>query len=102
MKLSEHAKKRMRERSGLNVKSLDRTAEIAFQDGLRHGDCTGRLKKYVDCLFLSHHTGNNIRVYGDNVYIFNGTTLITLLKLPNKFKNAVNKKMKQRNSNSAI
>ena len=91
IKVSKHAKKRMKERCGLNLSSIDRTAAIAFEEGLHHKDCTGSLKKYIDYLFLSHNFGNNIRLYGDNVYIFQGSTLVTVLKLPNRFKNTVNK-----------
>jgi hypothetical protein len=91
MRVSKHAKKRMKERCGLKVKCHDRAAEVAMRDGLHHKDCTGRLKKHVDYLFLNHRKGNNIRLYGDNVFIFEGVTLITLLKLPNIYKDAVNK-----------
>ena len=91
MAVSKHAKRRLSKRCGLNIRSHDRMAAIALRDGLRHSDCTGRLKKYVDYLFLTHKKGNNIRLYGDDVYIFQGTTLITVLKLPAPHKNAVNK-----------
>ena len=96
MKLSRHAKDRMVERCGLNLRSLDKMASTAYDKGIHHRECTGRLKKYVDYLFLSHNKGNNIRLYGDNVYIFHNSTLCTVLKLPNAHKNAVNKLSKRK------
>ena len=98
MKISRHANKRMKERCGLNYSSHDRVAEFVLLKGLCHKDCTGRLKKYVDYLFFSYPSGNNIRLYGDHVYIFNSTNLITILKLPNIYKNAVNKLTKRKRS----
>jgi len=91
MKVSNHARKRLKERCGLGKSSHDRVAEMAMRDGLHHKECTGRLKKYVDYLFLAYKKGNNIRLYGDNVYIFHNSTLITVMKIPNYHKDAVNK-----------
>ena len=96
MKLTGHAKGRMKERCGLPKKAVERSAQTALEEGICHSECTGRLKKYIDYLFLSHGRGANIRLYGNHVYIFSHTSLITVLALPNIYKNAVNKIMKRK------
>lgn len=46
MQVTKHAKERLKERCGLNDKSSERMAKIAYEKGLRHGDLTGNLKKW--------------------------------------------------------
>ena len=81
--VTEHAKDRLKERSGLKKKSIDRIAEKALTEGYSHNELKGRLKKFVDALYLSHNVCNNIKIYGDKAYLFKGTTLITVLQVPN-------------------
>ncbi len=89
MIISEHAEDRIRKRCGIPKRAVSRNADIALRDGIAVVDCSGRLRKYFDFLFLSHGgVGANIRIYGDHVYIFTHTQLITVLKLPREHKNA--------------
>ena len=97
MEIRTHAKKRMKERCGLPKKAIEKNAEKALIDGVRHNECTGRLKKYIDYLFLSHQKGGKIRLYNNHVYVFTLLDeLITVLPLQNAHKNAVNKILKRR------
>ena len=97
MVIKGHAKKRIKERCGLPKKAMERNANKALNEGILHTECTGRLRKYVDYLFLSHGKGGNIRLYGNHVYIFTKTeNLITVLPLPNAHKDAVNKALQRR------
>jgi len=97
MDVRKHARKRIKERCGLPGKAIERNAEKALREGVRHSECTGRLKKYIDYLFLSHGRGGNIRLYGNHVYIFTvSEELITVLPLPNAHKNAVKKTLERR------
>lgn len=82
MKVTKHAKERMKQRCGLNAKSSDRIAKIAYEKGLRHADLTGNLKKWVDGLYFKNTVANQIRLYGDKTYIFHDTDLITVLQTP--------------------
>jgi len=50
--------------------------------GLRHGDCVGRLNRFLDGLYLEYGSANNIRVFGRHVYLFSGSVLITVIHLP--------------------
>ena len=87
--VTNHAAKRLKQRSGLPKKAVNRFAEIAFLKGKKHADVKGRLKRYLDKLFLSHMNGNNIRVYGMFVFIFQDTRLITVLSLPKSMRGGV-------------
>ncbi len=82
MNISEHAKKRMKERCGFNGKSQERMAQKALEYGITHAQTKGRLKKWITSLFFKNTNANNIRVYGDNAYIFCGSTLVTIIRVP--------------------
>lgn len=97
MIVTQHAQTRIKERCGLPKKAIKKNALIALQNGVCHNETTGRLKKYIDWLFLSYGYGGNIRLYNNHVYIFTiSDKLITVLPLPNIYKNAVNKILKRR------
>lgn len=88
--VTKHAKGRIRERMGLGKNGVDRVAEMALERGLRHGETKGRLSRYLDSLYLSHGVGNNMRIYSEKVFIFQGNNLITVLPLPNELKKLAN------------
>lgn len=91
MKVTKHAKQRMKERCGLNKKLTDRMAEIAYTNGLQHKELSGNLKKWVDGLYLYKQTANQIRLYGDKAYIFHNTELITVIQIPPNLKKEADK-----------
>ena len=84
--VTNHADKRLKQRAGVTKKNRKEVAIDAYEKGLKHSDCTGRLHKYVTLLYFQHQTANQIRVYHEKVFIFNGKTLITLLPLPNNLR----------------
>lgn len=75
-----------KERLSLSKEPFRKLVVKAFNEGIRHADTKGRLKKYIDCLYLKHEKGNNIRIYGENVFIFHNRNLITVWQIPNEFK----------------
>lgn len=91
MIVTNHAKKRMKQRCGVKEKSSDRIAKIAYENGLRHGDCTGNLKKWVDSQYFKERTANQIRLYSDKAYIFTGDKLITVIQIPHNLVKEVDK-----------
>ena len=94
---SNHARDRINERLGLPKKSAAKNAAVALEHGVSHKEATGRLRKYIAYLYLSHgKAASNIRIYGNHVYIFAGSRLITVLPLPNAHKNAAAKIIKRR------
>ena len=96
IRITNHAVHRLKERCGLPKKAHERNASSALAKGIRHDECSGYLKGYLNELFLSHGNGNNIRIYINYVYIFCDENLITVLTLPHKFRAAVNKILTKR------
>jgi len=96
MRVTKHAEKRIKERINIPKASIDRIAGKAISDGLKHGDVSGRLKKYVDSLYFTNKAANNIRIYNQKVFLFTkDMTLITVLPLPNNLKKCVEKDKKK-------
>lgn len=83
MRVSNHAKVRLKERNGFNKKSYERMARKAFVDGVTHSQTKGNLNKWLTSLYFKEEKANNIRLYGDKAYIFCGDTLVTIIQIPN-------------------
>jgi hypothetical protein len=90
--VTNHSRKRFKQRLGLSKKACQRHAEIAFLQGATHADVRGRAKRYLDRLFLQHHTANQLRVHGQFVYLFNNNVLITVLGLPKSMRGGCSKR----------
>jgi hypothetical protein len=85
--VTKHAEKRMRQRLGLNKKSVQRMAEKALEEGIAHSDSKGRLHKYLDWQALSCGNKCKWRIYGEYIYCFSmQDVLITVLPLNNYLK----------------
>lgn len=82
MKITSHAKQRMKERCGFNKKSQERMAKKAFQCGITHAQTKGKLNKWITSLYFKNEKANNIRIYGDFCYIFADETLVTVIPVP--------------------
>jgi len=80
--ITQHAYERAKERLSLSPASLDRMAERAFTHGIKHADTKGRLHKYITHLWFDYRKADNIRLYGEFVYLFADVTLVTLFQLP--------------------
>jgi len=90
-RVTAHAGKRIRERIGVNKKTIQAVSDRALIKGLSHSELTGKLKRYIDKLYFRSETANNIKVYAEKVYIFKGNTLITVVGLPTGLKKIANK-----------
>ena len=82
--ITDHAYDRAKERLGLKRESLNRVAVKAFEGGKKHGDIKGTLHRFITKLWFEHKNCNNVRIYGENIFFFCNTTLITLYRLENK------------------
>lgn len=92
VKVTHHGQERTKDRIGVSKKIADRVAEKALEQGIKHGDVKmGNLKRYLDGLYLSHRSANNMRIYNHKVFVFNNETLITILNLPNNLCKVVDK-----------
>lgn len=87
--ITKHAYERARERLRWRCNALDKMAILAFDNGIKHCDTKGALNKYITKLWFNYKTANNIRIYGENIYFFRGSTLITLYQLPNDMKRLI-------------
>jgi hypothetical protein len=70
----------------LSQQAMMRMAELALENGIKHAETAGALNRYLDGLYLQHGTANNTRIYGEIVFIFHGSKLITVYPLPGEFK----------------
>ena len=89
IQISRHAEKRLRERNGLNKKSMQRIAERAFNNGLEHRDTTGNLRKWLLSLKDKRNNVNKIMIYGHQVYLFAGNILVTVFDVPGNLRKNV-------------
>lgn len=83
--ITRHGGQRVRKRLGKPKKSVARIATRALEKGLGQKDVKGRLNRYLEKLW---HFGyaNNIRLFQEQVFIFDGEKLVTVFPLPSKLK----------------
>lgn len=68
--ITEHAHARAKERLVWKSKVLDKMAEKAFTEGIRHKDTKGSLMRYLTKLWFNYKHCNNVRIYGENIFFF--------------------------------
>lgn len=81
--VTRHAEKRLKERNGWNKKTIDRMVYKIFTEGV-----TVNKKDHPWAVKISANCYKPVyKIYGNFVYIFSGTTLVTVLNIPQKTKN---------------
>lgn len=88
-RITRHASQRIRERVGLPKQAINKNADRALENGLTHKDVSGSVSRYADKLYLQYRTANNIRFYGNQVYLFRNNILITVIPLPQKYRKVI-------------
>ena len=96
MNISEHAKQRMKERCGYNKKTQDRMAQKAFENGIPHSQTKGNLNKWITSLYFKNKNANNIKLYGEQAYIFCNETLVTVIPVPVNLKKNLKSMIKRK------
>lgn len=86
IQITEHAYDRMKERLGWNRKAGERMAQKAYIEGKTHGEVRGSFHRFLDGVYLSHGNANNLRVYGEALFVFSGNRLITVYALPVRYR----------------
>ena len=61
---------------------LLKMAEKALNEGYKHSDTKGTVHRYLTKLWFDHENATNMRIYGEDIYFFRGSTLITLYRMP--------------------
>ena len=71
---------------GIPKKATYRVVHNALERGKKRTEYSGAIRKYLDKLYLSHDKeADNIIVYSNMVFIFNGQLLITVMHVPSKY-----------------
>lgn len=81
-RLTKHAKRRVKQRTGVNSGNINHCMKKVFKHGIKHDEATGELKRLMDKQYLTHKNINNMRFYGDSLYLFHTDILITVIKVP--------------------
>jgi len=89
--ITNHGKERIKKRIGVSKSLSEKIAVKALEKGLKHSDTKGKLKKFLDGLYLSHKTANNMRIYARKIFLFRDNLLITVIDLPKQFHKTVDK-----------
>ena len=81
--ITTHAQRRLKERAGMNKNTAKKVAERAYCTGISFDNASSDIRKYISRVYMSHDKiANNIRIYGNIVYIFDNRTLITVFQMP--------------------
>ena len=100
--VTHHAKKRLKQRMGINKKSYDKISKRALEEGLKHSETSGLLNKYLNKIFLSHdRKAGKLRVYHQKIFVFTSDNiLVTILQLPPHFYKIEKKDLEMRDKKS--
>lgn len=80
--VTKHAKKRFKQRLGFPKSAHNKSALRAYKNGFTDSHARGKAKLFLRKLAANNQKAKNLRVHGEFVYIFEGTTLITIFGLP--------------------
>lgn len=102
--VTDHAYDRMRERFRIKKDSAYKMAIRAWEQGLKLGDLTGRLHRYVLSKIKAYHDkATHVRIYGELVYVFcrnqeGDMILVTVYGVPQDLKaSAIGRQKKELN-----
>ena len=87
--ITDHAYFRAKKRLGVKPRSLDRTIDRIFDQGIAIYQTRGSLFQYLMRLQEKNHAINQLRIYGDNLYLFADHTLVTVYQLPSEHQHTV-------------
>jgi hypothetical protein len=80
--ITKHAEKRMRERLGINKKSVVRIARKALEEGIPYNETKGQLRRFIDKQYFKTGIIQKRIAYNGYLYCFSfNDELITVLPL---------------------
>ena len=84
IKISKHAIKRFKKRTGIPKKNISKRVRSAYTLGKSENILKGTIKNYINDLMKRHPEvrNYNIKIWSGFVWIFIGTKLITLYPIP--------------------
>lgn len=80
--ITNHSKRRANQRAGITRNQMSTMSKRALNNGIKHSESKGRLRDWMDAEYLKYETANNCRFYANQLYIFHGLTLITIINAP--------------------
>jgi hypothetical protein len=83
--LTVHGAHRIGQRVGLPKRAILRFVQRALAQGLERQSTKGRLRRYLDKFYYAHAESAEMRVYGQFVFVFAGSKLITTWGLPAEY-----------------
>ena len=101
MIITRHGDQRTRKRVGVNRSAVAKLAKKALDNGIARDDTHGGLRRYLD--YVSHRNSRPviIRVWSEKVWVYSEDyILITVLDLPQKYRNRANGMMKKGESDA--
>jgi hypothetical protein len=87
--ITKHAFERAKKRLSFTKAALLKMAWRAFHWGITRADTKGFLHKYVDRIWIAEQKANNVRIYGEVIYLFADKTLITVYQVPSELRKLV-------------
>ena len=88
--LTNHSKRRARQRVGLTKNQTEMSASRAFKFGIRHSEVKqGELREWMTAEYFKYKTANNCIYYANHLYLFHNSTLITILSAENRFEESL-------------
>lgn len=83
--LTNHSRRRMKERLGMNERKAMEIASRAYRKGITHKETKGALHRLLSSIYLRHNCGNQLRIYHGYLYIFQNSSLVTAYALPEEY-----------------
>ena len=87
--VTNHGKRRMSERNGVQKGCAKKIAKRAYQHGISHNEAANDLKRFMDKMFLSRRNVNKIMFYGKSLYLFHYDVLVTTIIVPDNIANNI-------------
>ena len=89
IRLTTHGEERVADRLGLPQRRIEQAVANAYVRGKRREQIRGPLRDYLDKRYrkgVRENTATNLIVFGGNIYLFEGNTLVTMWPIPEQFK----------------
>lgn len=96
--ITKHAACRLHQRSGLNKKSMQRIVDNVYISGYPIDATKGGLKRWMAKIAANNLNAQDLRLYGDKLYIFSDNVLVTVLNVPNDLKKNMKKMIEKESS----
>ena len=94
--VTRHGEQRIRERIGVKKKGCRRLADKVLQKGIRPDETTGHLNLYLNGMLEVKNGVNQIRVYGDKIFLYENIRLVTVKQTPREYMKIILQLLKEK------